>query len=252
MVLFRKFLVTIYLLSISQARAQVVNIENSRIQSDTVGWAGSAGMGVSVAKNKTQVVTVDMEAHLQYKTQKDLWLVLADYGLLKGGGEKFVSNSFGHVRYNRKINEYLRWEAFTQLQSNYITQIKWRFLIGTGPRFKLLSTKKFKLYAASLLMYEHEKEDVKPVIIHRDLRNSSYVSFTILPNDNIELVSTIFYQPLLNNWSDARLFNQAALRVKASKHFGMYIKWNYLFDSMPAGLAPETTYSFISGFNFLF
>ena len=232
--------------------AQVVNIESSRIQSDTVGWAGSGGAGVSLEKNTTQIVTVNLDAHIQYKTKKDLWLLLGDYGFLKGGGEKFVSNSFGHLRYNRKLNSYLRWEAFAQAQSNYITQIKWRFLLGTGPRFKLLSTSKFKLYAASLIMYENEKENTQPSINHHDLRSSSYISFTYLPNENMELVSTLFYQPLITDWNDARVFNQAVLRVKASKRFGMYIKWNYLFDSRPAGLAPETTYLFISGFNFIF
>jgi hypothetical protein len=205
-----------------------------------------------VERNTTQIVTVDLEAHVQYKTQKDLWLLLADYGFLKGGGQKYLSNSFAHLRYNRKINKVLRWEAFAQAQNNYITQIKHRFLVGTGPRFKIFSAKTFKMYAASLLMFEHETEDIKPEIIHRDIRSSSYLSFTFLPTENIEIISTLFYQPLVNNWHDARIFNQAVMMVKASKRFNMYIKWNYLFDTRPAGIAPETTYRFLSGFNFNF
>ncbi len=232
--------------------AQVVNIESARIQSDTTGWAGSGGAGISMEKNRSKIVTVDLEAHVQYKTKKDLWLLLADYGFLKGGGEKFVSNSFAHLRYNRKLNSYLRWEVFAQAQSNYITQIKWRFLFGTGPRFKIFSIKQFRLYAASLIMYEHETENADPEVVHNDLRSSSYVSFTFLPNEQIELISTLFYQPAFSDWHDSRLFNQSVMRVKASKRFSMYIKWNYLFDSRPAGTAPETTYRFISGFNFSF
>jgi len=234
------------------ANSQIVNIESSRIQSDTTGWAGSGGASFSLAQNTQQITAASVEAHLQYKTQKDLWLILGDYGFLKGGAEKFLANSFAHVRYNRKLNKWLRWEAFTQVQSNHITQIRSRYLTGTGPRFKLISAKKFRLYAASLMMYEHETERIKPVIKHNNLRSSSYISFTFLPAENIELISTTFFQPLYNNLSDRRWFNQSILRVKANTHFSLYIKWNYLYDRKPAGTAPKTTYQLISGFSLEF
>lgn len=234
------------------SRAQVVNIENARMQSDTTGWMGSAGAGFSLDKSTTTIYNLTMQAHLQYKTKKDLWLFLGDNVFLKGGNQKLISNSFAHIRYNRKLNAFLRLEVFTQWQSNLVTQIRSRFLAGAGPRFKLFGSKKISLYAASLLMYEHEKENTKPVIVHHDLRSSSYLSLTYLPSPLVELNSTLFYQPLVNNINDSRIFHQVSCTVKASKRFGMYIKWNYLHDRRPAGTAPGTTYNFLSGFNFQF
>jgi hypothetical protein len=232
--------------------SQIVNIENSRMQSDTTGWMGSAGTSFSFVRNTAKITVINLNAHVQYKTKKDLWLVIGHYGFLKGGSEKFVGNSFGHLRYNHKLNAWLRWEAFTQVQSNYITQIDSRYLLGTGPRVKLTDTKFFHLYAACLLMYEHEKERTKPPVIHDDIRNSSYISFTIRPNDNLEIISTTFYQPLLKKFKDYRILNESVLKAKTGKHFSLKIAYNYLNDRFPAGISPETTYELLTGLQYDF
>ena len=233
-------------------QAQIVNIESSRIQSDTIGWAGSGGANFAMIKNTRQILLINLQAHLQYKTEKSLWLILGDYGFLQGGDDKYISNSFGHIRYNRKINSWLRWEFFTQMQSNLITLIQSRFLAGTGPRFKILSLEKFRLYAASLLMYEYEKERTTPANTNKDLRSSSYISFTFLPTENIELINTTFFQPQIRHLGDNRIFSQTSLQIKASKRFSLNIKYNYLHDRVPAKGAPRTTYNLSSGIEITF
>jgi len=236
------------------AAAQIVNIENARMQSDTVGWQGGFGTAISLTQNTAKIFGMEAETHLQYKTSNDrgLWLFLGNYNFLKVGDRESISNYYLHFRYNRKINEWLRWEFFTQYQNNDIMQIDSRLLAGTGPRFKLIKHKYFRLYAGSLFMFEREREKTAPVIHHDDWRNSSYVSFTWLPNANTELISTTYYQPLLNKFSDYRILNQAVLRVKASPHFALSVKWNYLHDRFPAGVAPRSPYTFSTGIDYDF
>lgn len=232
--------------------SQIVNIESARMQSDTVGWKGRAGTAVSLTDNGGKVTFIDIYAHVQYKSLKDLWLILTDYNFLKAGGQKFIKSSFAHLRYNRKLNGWLRWEVFGQSQDNYVTRIDVRYLVGTGPRFKLFDTKMFRLYTACLFMYEYEKELTTPAVIHNDIRNSSYISFTFLPDKNVEIISTTFYQPLLGKFSDYRILNQAVLRIKANKHFGASFNWNYLYDRFPAADVPNTTYTFTMGLDYEF
>lgn len=234
------------------SRAQLVNIEKARMQSDTTGWMGNAGAAVSLIRNVTEVVTADVNAHLQYKSKRSLYLILGNYGFLKGAGNTLIDNSFLHLRYNYKINKTVRWEAFTQLQRNTITFISSRFLVGTGPRFKVVSNKIIRLYAASLMMYEYEKEIQQPRVTHHDIRNSSYVSFSITPNPYLELVSTTFFQPRIDNWNDYRILNQASLKVKAAKHFSVSVNWNYLNDNMPVAGIPSVNYTFSTGLDYEF
>lgn len=232
-------------------KAQIVNIESARIQSDTTGWLGTLGAAISLTKNTQQVFAAEGNAHLQYKSDKSLYLILANYGFLKTTDKKLIDNAFFHFRYNYKLNRTVRWEAFTQVQNNIITRIKSRFLLGTGPRFKIVSAKVFRFYAASLLMYEVEKEKDLPEL-HRDMRSSSYVSFSIYPNDRIEIISTSFYQPRLSEFADYRILNQSSLKVKAGKRLTVSLNYNYLFDSRPAAGIPETNYSLLTGFEYEF
>jgi Protein of unknown function, DUF481 len=245
-------LVFLFFLFAAPVHSQIVNIESARMQSDTVGWMGNAGAVFRLIKNTQNIIEIGVNSHLQYKTKKDLWLIMGQYGFLKAGGQKFIRNGFGHLRYNRKFNNLLRWEAFVQAQNNFITQIDSRYLIGTGPRFKLADTKSFHLYAACLFMYEYEKESTVPAVVHNDIRNSSYISFTIKLDQMVELISTTFYQPLLKKMSDFRILNEAQLRIKTGKHFAFTVQWNYLHDRFPAGNAPQTTYDLEMGLQYGF
>ncbi len=246
------FLILLSFWSYTNSTAQIVNIESARMQSDTVGWMGNIGASVLLSQSTSKIFQTNLETHLQYKTRNDqgLWLILGNFGFLKINGDRILSDGLAHLRYNRKLNEWLRWEFFGQFQNNVITQIDSRILLGTGPRFKLVKKKTFHLYAASLFMFEREKERTTPVIVNNDLRNSSYLSFSWIPRENMELNSTTYFQPLLKKISDYRVMNQVSFYLKATQHFGLSLKWNYLHDEFPAGTAPKTNYNFSTGIAF--
>jgi Protein of unknown function, DUF481 len=236
----------------STANAQIINVENSRIQTDTVGWAGELGAQFSFTKNTQELLMAQMNAHLQYKTEKDLFLILGNYGFLSGDAVKLINNSFLHLRYNRKLNELVRIEAFSQILQNPVTLIDYRILTGAGPRFKLSASKKLKLYAASLAMHEYERELDSVKTIHNDIRSSSYVSFSLLFNSQTELVNTIFYQPLFTNISDFRILDQMKLSVKTGKKIAITLNLNYLYDNFPVRGVPRINYTFSTGLDYKF
>ena len=189
---------------------------------------------------------VNAQAHVQYKSPKSLYLFLGGYGFLKGDDKSFVDYGFLHFRYNYKLNKTVRLEAFTQLQQNVITKIKFRFLIGAGPRFKILGSQKLRIYAGTLPMYEIEKETNTPRQIY-DWRSSNYLSITFLPNKQTEFISTTYYQPVLFDAGDYRLLNQSSYKIAASKKIAVVIKWNYQYDASPAVGVPTDTYNFSTG-----
>src|SRR5215831_8181479 len=141
------------------SRAQVVNIESQRIQSDSNGFLGSVSANFAFSSNTKTALVADASAQVEYKKDLNLFLLLGSYGFVSGNNEDFFNNAFAHLRYNRKIGDVLRWEIFTQIQFNKISKIDIRYLIGTGPRFKIYSGKVFQFYAATLAMYEYEEDD---------------------------------------------------------------------------------------------
>ena len=48
--------------------AQVINIEDKRIKTDTVGWSGSGELSLYANKNNDMVLSLQTDLHLQYKT----------------------------------------------------------------------------------------------------------------------------------------------------------------------------------------
>lgn len=232
--------------------AQIVNIESQRIESDTTGWLGSFGSNFLFEKNAIEVLNINLAAHIQYKTKKSLYLFLGNYNLLKGSGQTLSDNIFYHLRYNYKINKWLRWEVFTQLQQNNVTGIDLRLLTGTGPRFKLSGTKTIAIYTGTAAMYEYEKEQTVPLVYHRNVRSSSYISLTYKPVANAEIIGTVFYQPLYANPGDYRVLNEISAKFKIVKHFSFTAGWHYLYDSKPAASTPDLNYSISNGIEYDF
>ncbi len=232
--------------AVKTSYGQIVNMESQRYHTDTTGWAGTVGGDFALTNYGQKVYSINANAHLQYKTKKSLYLFLGGYGFLKGDNLSFVDNSFVHLRYNYKLTKILRWEAFTQLQQNAITKIQFRYLVGTGPRFKLLESQKIKLYLGILPMFEIEQELENPQQV-RDWRCSNYLSLTILFNKQTEFISTTYYQPVLFDIGDYRLFNQSSFNIKASKTISVAIKWNYQYDASPPAGVPADTYNLSTG-----
>jgi hypothetical protein len=248
----RSFLLILFFCPFAYANAQIINVENARIHSDTTGWMGSAGALLSMTKNTDEIFLVQVNAHVQYKTPKNLFLILGNYGFLSGSSQNLINNSFFHLRYNRKLNSVLRLEFFTQVLQNPVTKIDYRVLTGTGPRFKLAEKKKFRLYAASLVMHEYERELNEEKTIHNDIRSSSYVSFSFQPNDNTEMVNTVFYQPLFLYLNDYRILDQFKFSVKAGKKLALAFNVNYLYDNKPVVGVPRINYTVSTGIEYNF
>lgn len=248
-----RFLLFIFFcFSVETSNAQIINVENARIHSDTTGWMGSIGALLSMTKNTEEVFLVQLNAHVQYKTKKDLFLILGNYGFLSGSSQNLINNSFLHLRYNRKLNKLIRLEFFTQVLQNPVTKIDYRFLTGAGPRFKVVEKKRFRLYAASLVMHEYERELDEFKTVHNDIRSSSYVSFSFLPNEHTEIINTFFYQPLFNYINDYRMLDQLKLSVKAWKKIALTFNVNYLYDNKPVVGVPLINYTISTGMEYNF
>jgi len=224
---------------------QIVNIEKRRIATDSAGWFGSARLSFAGSKNTKETVALSTGTLIEYKSKstKDLWLLISDLSLITGNQEKFSNAGFGHLRYNRKIGESIRWEAFAQIQYNSLVKVDQRVLFGTGPRFKLTQLDNAKFYLGIAYMYE-EEDLIEPIVVERNHRMSSYFSFSLFPEDEVTFVSTTYVQPLLTDSKDFRLSNETSLDLGITKKLILSITFRYGYDSRPPDGVPKSTYAF--------
>jgi hypothetical protein len=222
----------VFLLWMLSASAQIVNIESLRYTTDTTGWKGQANLGFTFGKQAERYYALNTGAHLQYKSPKSLYLILGNLDLLKSPSKDLVNSGFFHFRYNYKIKPWIRWEAFTQVQYNKLVGLRMRYLAGTGPRFKAVEVKKFKMYIGTLYLFEYEiNSDRTEKLIQG--RFSGYVSFSLRPIKEIEFVSTTYYQPRFDEIKDFRISTDNALAFKVYKNFHVIINYRMNLDTRP-------------------
>ncbi len=228
--------------------AQVVNIERQRISTDTTGWFGSANLNFAASKTTVEILSLFAGGLVEYKSKsnKDLWLFISEFSLITGENQDFSNAGFGHLRYNRKLNDVFRWEAFAQIQYNGLTKIDVRNLYGTGIRIKLTSYEQAKFYLGIAYMYEYEK-NIEPIDFHYDDRMNTYFSFTLLPEEDVTFQSTTYMQPRLDLWSDYRLTNETTLHLGITRKLNLNVSFKYNYDVFPPEGVPNSTYYFING-----
>lgn len=233
-------------------QAQIVNIESSRLEEDTMGLQGEFNVFYNFIKNTQTISQLKSSAALQERWKKNVFLVFNDVNLVFSKTQDFVFNGYGHLRYNRLMNNWLAWEAFSQAQFDRVLLIQLRWLTGTGPRFKLFKNEKSKAYVGTLAMYEYEEEQTG--IVRRDVRGSAYLSFEVDPNDVFKISHITYYQPLFKNFSDYRVTTSTAMEFKVTKILTFKTAFQLMYDSNPVD-SPEVvnlTYSISNGLSLSF
>lgn len=232
--------------------AQIVNIEKQRISStDTAGWFGDAGLNFSTSKSTVSYLSFGVNTGLEHKGPNSIILLLTDFSLVQAGGSDFANNGFAHLRFNTKLSKVIRWEAFTQIQYNNLTKVDLRYLVGTGPRFKLTPYETAKFYWGVAYMFEYE-ELADPRDVHQDHRISTYLSFTLAPVDNVSFVSTIYVQPLLKDFADYRLHNENVLNLAITGNLSFNFRFQVSYDAFPPEGVPNVIYKSVNGLTYEF
>lgn len=220
--------------------AQTVNIESARHKTDTTGYSGGINLGGSFLDNGNKIYTINVVPDIQYKSEKSLYLLLGDYKMTRSDDIAFRDAAFLHFRYNYKLSKLVRWEAFTQIQYNKIMLLEYRFLLGTGPRFRLYRDDHFRFYFGFTPMYEYEQLTDPGQSVNKFLRLSQYLSFTISLGDHASLYSTTYYQPVLRNWDNYRFHSDQKLKVYLKKNLSLTMAALYSWDNYaPEGAPPR-------------
>ncbi|MEX0287674.1 MAG: DUF481 domain-containing protein [Flavobacteriaceae bacterium] len=242
----------ILLTGIGSLYGQIVNVESLRLVSDSLAWSGNVGLDLGLTKNNTTSFNIASGVHIQYSKEKNLVLFVSNLNFQQVSDNKFVNRGIFHFRYNYKATKRLAWELFTQGQYDAISEIAFRGLLGTGPRFTIRSSKTHEFNMGTLVMYEYEKTSEEESVIHRDLRGSAYLAASLHPNERISLVSTTYYQPKLSRFGDFRISNDTTFAVKIFQNLDFSTTFSLIYDTAPAQAIPKTQYELTNGLVYSF
>ena len=232
--------------------SQVLNVENLRRVTHSTGFAGYIGLEFELVRNVNEFFGISNDILLQYKNGNHLALLRNNINFLKIDGEDFANNGITHLRYNYKFRPMIRWEFFAQAQYNRVALIDFRGLLGTGPRFKLSNSEKYKFYLGTLVMYEYEELADGTGDIFRDIRGSAYFSVSLYPNERMSFVSTTYYQPLLRKLNDYRISSDSTFSLDIIEKLLLTVTYRFFYDPFPAQDIPSSQYRFSTGLTYTF
>lgn len=248
----KRFYILLIIIFSQSMHGQVLNAESLRKVTDTSGISGSASLDFSIKRDVNNYYSFGNKVHLQYKMHRHLVLLKNDIQFKSIEGNKFENSGITHLRYNYRFHPRIAWEIFTQGQYNKVSKIDFRYLLGMGPRFKLSTSEKYKFYLGIHAMYEYEELDDGVTPINRDLRGSTYLTFTLFPVANVTLISTTYYQPKFGEFSDYRVANQSSLLIDIFRNFAFKTSYTFIYDQAPAAGIPNSQYDLSSGIVYSF
>jgi hypothetical protein len=233
------FLVVLFFSPFHFLNAQLVNIESQRMQVDSIRFVLKSDLLFDYSNNNGNYLsqfTSNISTQLKSKDLKRIYMFIGSFNTERSKDRDFQNSHFLHLRFNQKITNVFRFEAFVQNQYNAILSINRRELVGAGLRFKFISSPSVKAYVGNAYMYEHETIDDSDTESYNN-RNSSYVSFTInFPKSKVNLTETFYFQPKYNDISNHRIFQQLLAQFPIIGPLSFTIQFTYFYNSFVPGI----------------
>lgn len=231
-----KFWTGVFLFFMSNGlSAQLVNIESIRMQTDSMRFVLKTDFLFNYSNNDgVYIYRFNLALNTQYKTKnlKNTFFFSGNAALVRSEDQDFQNSWFLHVRYNLRLNKKWRLEAFVQDQSNELLSINTRSLLGAGLRYKFVRGEYFQAYVGNSYMYEKEGSDVVDQTYYNH-RNSTYLSFGLsFEASQLELVNTIYFQPLYTDISNFRLLEQFKAEMPLFRKLKVSMLFTYFYNNM--------------------
>lgn len=241
----QQFLIVFALAFISISHAQLVNIESKRMQTDSIRFVFRGDFSFNYDNydgDYIYKIGSSLSTQVKSKDLNKIYFLIGNYNLIRSEAQDFQNTWFLHLRYNQKLSNLFRFEAFVQSQNNQLLEINSRNVVGAGLRFKLVSKEMIKLYLGNSYMYEEEKSNVFN-IKEFNHRNNTYLSISAtVAKSNVNITNTVYFQPLYKDFGDYRVLEQLKIDVPLSKVLSLFTLLDYYHDSLtPSGNSQFST-----------
>lgn len=257
----RIIIVSFLFLLLPGLNAQIVNIEALRMRTNNQVFKMLGDASFSYNNNDGEsnyTISSSLGATLKSKNTNHIFFLLGNYSLSRYESQDLQNSWFTHFRYNYQQTETFRWEAFTQGQGNKILDVELRYLIGAGSRLKFVLKKAtdkdndtgIRCYIGNASMYEFEKSSTDSPNLYQH-RHNAYLSLSVNIPGKLDIINTLYYQPLYRDFGDYRVSNDFSVSFPITKEeLSFYASYNYSFDSFTPLNRSQFTSNIFFGISF--
>jgi putative salt-induced outer membrane protein YdiY len=238
-------------LFIISTQAQVVNIENRRMEKKEQGWSGQGELSYAYVQNQNSISNLNARTNFLYVHLLHKVMFINDFSFIQSSEGDFENRGYQHIRYNFQKTERLTYEAYAQVQFNQQMRLYPRYILGAGPRYQLVGEDSIKVYVGGSLFAEHEQLR-NPTEVNSNERLNFYLSLTFFKIPGVVIDFMAMYQPRLIHPSDRRIQTEIRLDFPISKRLQFRVTANVFNDSRPPTDVPKTFTNVRNGLLFNF
>ncbi|MEJ8801781.1 DUF481 domain-containing protein [Pontibacter sp. H249] len=262
------FLLIILLIgTVTELRAQILNIERARISQDTANYlTGKAGVDFSMfnrnagKNNPNNYLQFTFTGDLAYISEKHSYLLLNYYNYLLVNYDSpeqrntVASTGYSHLRANLLRKRKLSYELFAQAQADKARGLELRTLLGGGIRVAVLRSQDVSLYFGTGLMHEHEEwenpEMDNELVVANLIKSTNYFSAKAKLSETISTEGIVYYQTGFDRKIDDfrnRVSGDVSLNFKLNDKFSFRTNFNCVFEDEPVVPVTRFVYAITNG-----
>jgi len=235
----------------------VVSMESLHLKTPMDGFSGEIDISTGGASGNTNKSNLAAGARVQWHTGIHTSFLVLNHAYGETNYTRDTNRSFLHARHIAQFQERLAGEMFAQAEQDEFARLEFRGLAGGGARLTL--TERLEHSAAFLgLGAFYETETTTDVVgtsdsgTHNQWRGNLYLVLKYEVNDKVKLVSSTYYQPVLDSAGDFRLLENAALEVTLTERLALRISIEVRHDSRPPETVEDTDTTYRTGLQFKF
>jgi len=230
----------------------IVNIDKINVTDDDQVQQGEVSLDVSGASGNTDTQATSLGGRFQWNNQSTQFIVLK-YDYAKSSGIKNTDKTFLHYRYINNAKEKITWESFFQLQDDEFKLLKLRTLLGVGYRVNLSTDNKKSHSRIGIgMFYSREEQEDSLLTIDELVRANIYFTYHFKVNKNVNFLSTTYYQPDIEQFSDYRALEQLSFEFNFSKDLLYFVSLDIGYDNRPVNGLEKGDTSYKSGITYRF
>jgi hypothetical protein len=213
-----------------------VNIE--RLRGDMPdGWHGQSSLAFTWREGNVRILKLEPAGRLD-RTGDRTWSFLIVRGdLAYQNGRRYSNAGLAHARVGLRGEDRLSPEGFVQSNYDRSQRLLWRAIAGAGLRATIASRDGGGVWAGTALMAEHERLDLEPGAAHPGesdkLRWSSYLSARAAAPGGAALAATVYAQPDLRDFGDARVLLESTIAAPLSSRLSLTLSLWTRLDTRP-------------------
>ncbi len=218
--------------------AQIVSLDERRTKNPAKGLQGDVQVSINYTNDQRSVLAGGTKVNLQLNDSLNTYLLYSDINLSRTNKKNDLNNgSFGFICNHKAPERVISAEGIVQYQYNGQQSLKHRFILGGGPRWKIVEKDGLKLSLVAYTIYFNERYETTVVNKKSMTKLSTMLSFFTKISANTSIKHNVYYEPDYANPSDYRIESQTTFNAKFSQKFSYNMNFKINYTSMvPTGI----------------